>query len=164
LEKPHYMKVPTDCKPHKESPHLQNTETIHPHKEEDKSQNPTPKCTWRVKYNRIKEVQIAKKKRFQNNNNNNPQLGSEGENTSKPKKSSNFRRGRKKGRPRKQTSFACMELLFSLNNQSRHSRAPKKNTHTYAKEHLPCTVVSRCCCCDGFPLRIFATTTTTTTK
>jgi hypothetical protein len=64
LEKPHYMKVPTDCKPHKESPHLQNTKTIHPHKEEDKSQNSTPKCTWGVKYNRIKEAQIAKKKRF----------------------------------------------------------------------------------------------------
>jgi hypothetical protein len=67
LEKPHYMKVPTDCKPHKESPHLQNTKTIHPHKEEDKSQNSTPKCTWGVKYNRIKEAQIAKKKRFKKN-------------------------------------------------------------------------------------------------
>jgi hypothetical protein len=56
------MKVLTDCKAHKESRHLQNKKTIHPHKEDDKSQNPTPKCTLRVKYNRIEEVQIAKKK------------------------------------------------------------------------------------------------------
>jgi len=34
---------------------------MHPHKEDDKTQNPTPKCTWLVKYDRIEE-QIAKKK------------------------------------------------------------------------------------------------------
>jgi hypothetical protein len=62
LEKPHYMKVVTVCKPDKESRHLQNKKTIHPHKEDDKSQNPTPKCTWRVKYNRIEEGEIANKK------------------------------------------------------------------------------------------------------
>jgi len=62
LGKTHYTKVLTDCKPHKESRHLQNKKAIHPHKEDDKTQNPTPKCTWRVKYDTIEEVQIAKKK------------------------------------------------------------------------------------------------------
>jgi hypothetical protein len=64
-------------------------------------------------------------------NNNNPELGSERENTSKPNKSPKFRRGRKKRRPHKQTSSAFMELIFSLNHQNRHSRTPKKNTHTH---------------------------------
>jgi hypothetical protein len=55
-------------------------------------------------------------KRFKNNNN--PELGSERENTSKPKKSSKFRRGRRERRPHKQTSSGFMELIFSLNHQT----------------------------------------------
>jgi hypothetical protein len=84
------------------------------------------------------------RKRFLNNNN--PELGSESENTSKQKKSSKFRRGRKDRSPHKQTSSTFMELIFSLNHQNRHSQAPKKNTHTHKstpfgqifgkKEHL----------------------------
>ncbi len=84
------------------------------------------------------------RKRFLNNNN--PELGSESENTSKQKKSSKFRRGRKDRSPHEQTSSAFMELIFSMNHQNRHSQAPKKNTHTHKstpfgqifrkKEHL----------------------------
>jgi len=70
-------------------------------------------------------------------NNNNPELGSERENTSKPKKSSKFRRGRKERRPHKQTSSAFMQLIFSLNHQNRHSRTPKKNTHTHTHKSTP---------------------------
>lgn len=110
------MKVLTDCKAHEESRHLQNKKTIHPHKEDDKSQNPTPKCTWRVKYSRIEEVQIAKKKILkiiiiQS-------LDLRGKTHPHQRKSSKFRRERKERRPHKLTSSAFMELIFSLNHQN----------------------------------------------
>jgi hypothetical protein len=57
-------KYPQTANPTKRAHIFKTQKTIHPHKEEDKSENRTPKCTWSVKYNRIKEVQIAKKKRF----------------------------------------------------------------------------------------------------